>query len=398
MRWKFQDPANIAESAARQKLNNRIDHWWNEFQRRTDDLDAMFQGARDWDVVAWMESQLLEVHEDLSWEFRPSSVSGRHELAISPDQNPALVELAKQVLKRAPKVNNWQFDVYRKAIRIEDCLQRTVDATGIDLSNTTVSVHEGQANQIDFVFHFDRLPADEDVLFEAMLIATEMLLGEQQMMQWAGTFDAIDQVPADDAKMRFVRLSQVPQAFETVQENIKNRLDDEPYVNRIDQLQWAAFKLKPSEAIDYAGRDDLLTAMTCDPDLTAATFEAQAFASERFSRTGETFCYIKVDERGAVDSGFAEREDMEEAIRSTLESQELGCLVGSGTGLRYTYLEVALTDLDEALMAIRETLQEGQVSRRSWVLFHDAALHNEWFPIYEGAAGPFTADEEDAKV
>lgn len=416
MRWKFQDPANIAESSKRQKLINRIDRWWDEFQLRTGDLDTMFQGAKDWDVVAWMESQLLNVHEDLSWEFRPSSISGHHEFAISPDQNPALVELAQQILQRAPKVPNWQFDVFRKAIRVEDCLQRTMDATGIDLSNTTVSVHEGQANQIDFVFHFDRLPPDEDVLFEAMLIATEMLLGEQQMMRWAGTFDAIDTVPDDDtspdadaaasadtastkaAKMRFVRLSQVPQAFQLAQDTIKDRLEDEAYVNRIDQLQWAAFKLKPSEAIDYARRDDLLTAMTCDPDLTAATFEAQAFASERFSRNGETFCYIKVDERGAVDSGFSEREDMEEAIRSTLESQELGCLVGSGTGLRYTYLELALTDLDDALLAIRETLQEGQISRRSWVLFHDAAWQDEWFPIYEGAAGPFVGDDETAKV
>lgn len=398
MRWKFQDAANIAESSQRQKLMAKINRWWSEFQRRTDDLDTMFQGARDWDVVAWMESHLLTIHEDLSWEFRPSSVSGHHELAISPDQNPAIVELAKQIVKQAPNVPNWEFDIFRKAIRVEDCLQRTVDATGIDLSNTTVSIHEGQANQIDFVFHFDRLPENEDVLFEAMLIATEMLLGEQEMMGWAGTFDAIDEVPADDSMMRFVRLSHVPQAFRTAQETIKDRLDKEAYVSRIDQLQWAAFELKPAEAVDYARRDDLLTAMTCDPNLTAATFEAQAFSSDRFSRHGETFCYVKVDERGAVDSGFAEREDMEEAIRSTLESQELGCLVGSGTGLRYTYLELALTELDDALTAIRETLQEGQVSRRSWILFHDAALQDEWFPIYEGAVGPFTNEEAASKV
>ncbi|MEP3480252.1 MAG: hypothetical protein ABJZ55_13455 [Fuerstiella sp.] len=425
MRWKFQDPANIAESSKRQKLINRIDRWWDAFQQRSDDLDAMFQGAEDWDVVQWMESQLLDIHPELSWEFRPSSTKSKHELVISPDQNPSLVELARQVLHRAPEVANWKFDLFRKAVSVEDCLQRTLDATGIDLSNTTVSVHEGQASQIDFVFYFDRLPADDDVLFEAMLIATELLLGEQQMMSWAGTFDAIDTLPDDTgsdtsldgdrrrtenvgedsasisesaANMRFVRLAQVPQAFRLTQDTITDRLENESYVNRIDQLQWAAFKLKPSEAIDYARRDDLMTAMTCDPELTAATFEAQAFASERFSRTGETFCYVKVDERGAVDSGFAEREDMEEAIRSTLESQELGCLVGGGTGLRYTYLELVLTEVDDALLAIRETLQEGQVSRRSWVLFHDATLQNEWFPIYEGAAGPFVSEDEADKV
>ena len=195
MRWKFQDPANIAESSKRQKLINRIDRWWDAFQQRSDDLDAIFQGSEDWDVVQWMKAQLLNIHPDLSWEFRPSLNKSQHELAISPDQNPSLVELARQVLQRAPAVANWKFDLFRKAVSVEDCLQRTLDATGIDLSNITVSVHEGQANQIDFVFFFDRLPADENVLFEAMLIATELLLGEQQMMTWAGTFDAIDTLP-----------------------------------------------------------------------------------------------------------------------------------------------------------------------------------------------------------
>ena len=92
MRWKFQDSANITESAQRQKLMNRIDQWWDEFQHRTDDLDAMFLGKSDWDVVTWVESKLFLIHEDLSWEFRPSSVAGKHELAFSPDQNPGLVE------------------------------------------------------------------------------------------------------------------------------------------------------------------------------------------------------------------------------------------------------------------------------------------------------------------
>lgn len=370
----------------------KIDHWWTQFRSRMNDLEAMFEGTHDWDVVAWMEKELLAIDEDLSWEFRPSSIHGQHELAFSPEQDPSKIGLIRQILKRAPTAANWHFDIFRNAVDIEHCLARTLDSTGIDLSNSTVSVHEGQANQIDFVFHFDRLPSDEDVLFEAMLIAIELLLGEELMMTWAGSFEAVDDEKAHDSKMRFVPLAQVPQAVAAVSERMTDRLASEPYWNRVDELQWAAFELKPQEAIDYERRDDLLTAVTCDPDLAAATFEAQAFASERFSRHGETFCYIKVDERGSVETGFAEREDMEEAIRSTLETQELGCLVGSGTGLRYTYLELALTDLDEALNAIRETLQEGQVSRRSWVLFHDASLHNEWFPIYEGASGPYVEE------
>lgn len=390
MRFRFQDPANIAESSGRHQMVTKIDHWWSQFRSRTKDLEAAFEGSDDWDIVEWMGRELAAVDEEISWQFRPSALKGRHELALSPDHDPSKVWLIKQILKQAPSIPDWDFSIFRNAVGIEECVARTLETTGIDLSNSTVSVHEGNANQINFVFYFDRLPADEDVLLEATLIAVEMLLGEEEMMLWAGEFEAVDSQKPHDATMRFVPLAQVPHAVQSVKESITERLPVEPFWTRVEELQWAAFELKPSEALDYARRDDLLTAVTCDPDLAAGTFEAHAFASQRFSRSGETFCFVKVDERGSVESGFAEREDMEEAVRSTLESQELGCLVGSGTGLRYTYLELALTDLDEALNAIRETLQEGQVSRRSWVLFHDAVLGNEWFPIYEGASGPYT--------
>lgn len=388
MRWRFQDPGSIAESSERQKIMARIDRWWEQFARRSDDLDRMFRDQGDWDVVTWMESELLQIDDELSWEFRPSSTTGRHELAISPDQNPAKIELVKQIVAQAPKISGWDFSAFRNSVPVEACLARTIDSTGIDLANVMVSVHEGKANQIDCVFRFDKVPGDEETVFQAMLIATETLLGEQPMLNWLGSVEAIDRQAEDVEGHRFVRLSQVPAAFDTLIETITDRLSPEPFWNQADQLQWAAFELKPKEAVDYARRDDLLTAMTCDPELTAATFESTYFASHRFSRCGETFCYVKVDERGSVDSGFADREDMEEAIRATLETQELGCLIGSGAGLRYSYLELALTDLDEALKAIRETLQEGRVSRRSWVLFHDAQWTDEWFPIYEGASAP----------
>ena len=131
-----------------------------------------------------------------------------------------------------------------------------------------------------------------------------------------------------------------------------------------------------------------MTCVTCNSDLVSATFSCEPFYSERFSRCNETFCYLKIDSKSADEIGFQDREDMEEAARYALEAEDTGAIIGSGTGLRYTYLELALTDVKRATAALRRAMSEGNVSRRSWILFHDADLADEWIGIYDDSPPP----------
>ena len=135
-------------------------------------------------------------------------------------------------------------------------------------------------------------------------------------------------------------------------------------------------------------RYDLLTCVTCNSDLVAATFSNAPFYSDRYSRCGETFCYLKIDGKNADDMGFQDREDMEEAARYALEAEDTGAVIGSGTGLRYTYIELALTDVKRGIASLRRAMAEGNVSRRSWILFHDAHLAAEWIGIYDDSPTP----------
>ena len=59
-----------------------------------------------------------------------------------------------------------------------------------------------------------------------------------------------------------------------------------------------------------------------------------------------------------------------------------GCVIGGGTGLRYSYIDLALADVDAAIPLITRRLRAGKIPRRTWLLFFDAPLAHEWIGIY----------------
>ena len=90
---------------------------------------------------------------------------------------------------------------------------------------------------------------------------------------------------------------------------------------------------------------------------------------------------------------YDDRGDLEEALDAALIPNKLGCHVGGATGLRYTYVELALVDVRRSIEAIRKVLH-GRVSQRSWLLFHDADLCGEWVGIYPDSPPPPMRDED----
>ncbi len=79
---------------------------------------------------------------------------------------------------------------------------------------------------------------------------------------------------------------------------------------------------------------------------------------------------------------------MEEAISEALEKEKLGCAVGGGTGLRYSYVDLALTDLHRGTDVVRRVLQKSNLHKRSWLQFYDSALRDEWIGIYDDTPPP----------
>jgi hypothetical protein len=80
-------------------------------------------------------------------------------------------------------------------------------------------------------------------------------------------------------------------------------------------------------------------------------------AQTTFSRCGEAFCYLKLDESEGM--RFADIAEIHDAVDGALREAEVGCAIGRGTGLRYTYVDLAVTDGEATMQTVRPILREG---------------------------------------
>lgn len=388
MRWLYYNKSRQSEVSEYDRVLRKIDAWWDEFSRNADRLEGLFRQTEDWDLPDWMNRHLQGIQPELMWEFGPA-VNGRgHRLVITPETHSEFRPLTKTIIARAPKLKGWEFYSYRLAESVETALPTIEARTGLNIADVTVAINVGADNRIDLSFRWDRIPGSDDQAFDAAFVATETLLGEKMLDRWVGVINLVDhQTPAEQGQ-RFLPLERLKPTFDSLVNHTRSQLPSEPYALTIDEDQWAGMKLEPEEARDYPERCDMMTCITCNPELIAATFSNGPFYSERYSRCREKFCYLKVDGSDESANDYQDRDDMEEAIRNALSAQDLGALIGAGTGLRYSYMELALTDVEQGIAAIQRAMREGNVPRRSWILFHDADLAGEWVGIYDDSPAP----------
>lgn len=100
---------------------------------------------------------------------------------------------------------------------------------------------------------------------------------------------------------------------------------------------------------------------------------------------------------GLEGSDYSGRDEIEAAITKALISDSLGGVIGGGTGIRYSYVDLVLTDLERAVASVRKVLREGQLPKRSWILFFDADHCGEWVGIYDDTPSPPVPDPEEAE-
>jgi hypothetical protein len=120
------------------------------------------------------------------------------------------------------------------------------------------------------------------------------------------------------------------------------------------------------------------------------------FDSIRFSRCGETFCHVKIDgTEGLDEEKFADKAEIEDALDEALRDQEIGCVIGGGTGLKYSYVDLALVDVDRGAEIVKRVLRGGNIPKRTWILFFDTDLQARWIGVWDGAPPPPMLDFED---
>jgi hypothetical protein len=347
-----------------------------------------------------MQEHLGAIHESLMWEFGPAVRGEGHRLVITPEGNHHLRPLVNAVLSRAPEVKGWEFYGYRLPESVEMAEQTVQARTGGEIAGAKAQAEAGAAGKVDLIFCLPGCtqPDEEEQLYHAF-VAAETLLGEETLNAWIGGIN-VEPLPKGGLFAKFrkpIRRADVTQLLpldqlrSTVQSLIARhvaQLPAAPCWQTIQDAKWAVCELQAEPADEYAGRDDLIFAATTRPDLLEA-WDRGLFHSVQLSRCGETFCYFKLDRSAAADpEKYLDREPLENAINQRLIPAKLGCVIGGGTGVRYSYIDLALTDLQRGVAAVREALRSANVPLRSWIQFFDADLSTEWVGIHSEAPPP----------
>ena len=388
MRWKYSDIGNPEERRDRAATIEAIDRWWHEFSRKTADLNALFSRKTDWDLPAWMQEHLNAISPKLCWEFGPGLPVG-HRLVITPESHRALRPLVQTILDRAPEIAGWSFHAYRLPENFKQTISTVQSRTKGDVSSTRFLASLADHNRIDLKLLWPGRSYQEGNAAKAAFVAIETLLGEEVLDKWIGCID----VEADKWFSKSKPLDQLKPAVDQLIGQIHDKLFSKPCF-QVEDAKWTMWKLKPKTRKDYAGQHDLFVGKSMLPGMWQAAHGSCIFYSSSFSKCGETFCYVKIDgSQGLDQEKFKDKGDIEDALEEALKGLSAGGVIGGGTGLRYSYIDLALKDVERGIEAIRSVLRQGNIARRTWVLFFDAELSKEWIGIWDDTPPPPLDDE-----
>lgn len=393
MRWLFSDPKSAQECRQRQQVLERVDHWWRAFARQQAAIAGSFRRQRcTFDVPRWMQEHLQAIDDRLCWEFGPGTAGKGHRLVITPESEHWLRPVVRTILELAPVIDGWEFFPYRLAEEAEQAIATVEGRVGANISGSLVEARIGDCRKVDLCFHFphDLSAADQEARCAAF-VAAESLVGEEILDHWIGCIDvgppAVRKAKPD---CRMLPLDRVGPTVDALIGSLIEQLPSEPTWKTIENANWSGVELHPDEGeSDFVARDDLFVAISGRLDIFEASHGGGIFASCCHSRCGETFCYLKIDgSQGLSHSQFNDRAEIEEALNAALVAAQVGCCFGGGTGLRYSYIDLALTDLDRGIEIIRELLIRGGIPKRTWIQFFDDELAHEWIGIHADAPEP----------
>lgn len=337
---------------------------------------------------------LRRIHPALDAEVLDDHGSGRL-VVITPHEERRLRPLASLVVERAGSLDGVRFTTHRPARSFEEMLATVRREFGFELAGARARAGFARGHLLELVLYGAGFGGTNDEKAGlAAERAAEVLLGERVLDDWVGRIDAEPlprggplRVVQRDAAAHFP-LSELPQTVALAVENLGKELPD---VTRLGTPRegWVLFEAEPEAAAEYAAQDDVALASSALPEMLKCFLEGSSFASKRFVRGGARIAYLKIDARGAsFEQRVADRAKLEDELSLALSPRELGAVVGNGLGLRYAYVDLALAPEVEALSVVREVARSAGVSRRSWVLFCDTDLADEWVGVWPDSPAP----------
>jgi hypothetical protein len=286
------------------------------------------------------------------------------------------------------------------AVPVADALESVRAATGVDFSRARARAGFSRGHLIDVVLS---LPggAGSDAEHDAARGFLEAVLGQARAADWLGEV-LLESAPrggllrvldSQGPSERTFPVDALPATFERAIGGLYAGLPDRPLWSLGGELLWTMLEASADRADDYPAQDDLLLASTYLPEMLKCFLGGSPFASSRFSRHGELFAYLKVESRSKDPRlSLSTRRVLEDALDAALVSERAGRVVGSGLGIRYSYVDFAISHVDDAIAVVSSVARRVGLPERSWVLFCDTLLADEWAPVYPDAPAPPRGD------
>lgn len=400
MRWRYIDNQSQTEVLYRKRVLDQIDGWWQSFDKRAREFEAHIRGRRPLpidELANWVDDGLNKINDNLLWELWPGE-DDRCLFIITPELDHYKRPLVRTIVEMAPELHGWQFLPSRPALSV-DVLESIFEArTGLNIPETKVLCVRSSRNVVNVTFFSDSFSGENDREdIETAYCLCEYLLGEETLNKWVGNIStSVINTSAGRIVHMFDRdkqsdmsntcsLSEFSQAVDKVVLEIRMQVDDQPL--RLQTLS-APYPLTVQEDSVPSRRRNYVSAK---PKIIESIVTNGIFYSERFSRHGEHFAYLKIGDDDAM--SFADFVALREAVDAGLRQAAAGCVFGFGSSTDgdesgSLYIDLALEDIDKAIECVRQTAYEQKLSANSWLFFFDTELEQEWIGLHADSAAP----------
>lgn len=306
--------------------------------------------------------------------------------------------LAELLLAQAPPDIGYALSLGRAPLPLASALREVKAQSGVDLERAWLRAGFARGHLLEITLGVPGgTGAEIEQIAAENLVAA--LLGDRLFETWIGAVRAepaprVGSLRVLDAHAPRREL-QVTELFESVRAGVRGALQGLPLQSRAalaehdpEQLaaraDWTLLEVEPLPGAQGERKQDLLLTSSCTPELLRCFLEELPCSSRRFSRAGEHFLFLSyADDLPSSGARLARRSELEVALAVTLKG--VGALTGVGLGLRTSYLDFALSDLELGLARVLPRLRELDVPRRSFIQFFDSELSEEWLSIWPGS-------------
>jgi hypothetical protein len=310
--------------------------------------------------------------------------------------------LAELLLAQAPSDLGYVLSLGRAAVALPRALAEVQSSHGVELSRATLRAGFGRGHLLDLTLGVPGGTGSENEQNAAENLV-RAALGDRLFETWVG---AVHQTPAPrrpslrvfDTRAAHVMLT-VDDLFATVSAAALGVLRglpdgprsapslppatsvDAPLASDTSREEWTLLEVEPLAPDRGRRKDDLLLASTRTPELLRCYLDGSPCASRRFSRVGEQFVFLSyADDEAAMKARVARRTTIERALSHAIA--DLGAVTGVGLGVKTSYVDLALCNLEAGLPRLVEAARRLELPRRSYIQFFDSELDEEWLSIW----------------